>query len=57
MNEIHLYDLATSRWYVQHADGQVPEMRRLFCAGATWPDDQSSFNMYETPPFVGRQDV
>jgi hypothetical protein len=46
MNEIHLYDLATSRWYVQHAEGDVPEMRRLFCAGATWPDDQSSFNIY-----------
>ncbi|KAK1975755.1 hypothetical protein LZ30DRAFT_786055 [Colletotrichum cereale] len=28
------------------ATGQVPEMRRRFCAGVTWAPDQSSYNIY-----------
>jgi len=46
MDEIHLYDVLSSRWYVQRASGDnVPDMRRRFCAGATWAQDQSSYNM------------
>ncbi|KAK8089323.1 hypothetical protein PG997_004284 [Apiospora hydei] len=46
MDEVHLYNIGTSKWYVQHASGDVPEMRRRFCAGATWAQDQSSYNIY-----------
>ncbi|OAL30465.1 hypothetical protein AYO22_01663 [Fonsecaea multimorphosa] len=33
-------------WYTQTATGTIPEMRRMFCGGATWADDQSSYNIY-----------
>jgi hypothetical protein len=46
MSNIYIYDLASSKWYTQNATGDVPEMRRRFCAGATWAEDQSSYNMY-----------
>jgi hypothetical protein len=46
MSNIYIYDLASSKWYIQNATGDVPEMRRRFCAGATWAVDQSSYNMY-----------
>ncbi|KAK8049318.1 hypothetical protein PG994_011048 [Apiospora phragmitis] len=46
MDEIHLYNIGTSKWYDQHASGDVPDMRRRFCAGATWAQDQSSYNIY-----------
>lgn len=46
MNEIRLYDIANSKWYMQNATGDIPEMRNKFCAGATWADDRSSYNMY-----------
>ncbi|KAK7951687.1 uncharacterized protein PG986_007415 [Apiospora aurea] len=46
MDEVHLYNIGTSKWYVQHASGDVPDMRRRFCAGATWVQDQSSYNIY-----------
>lgn len=45
MDEIFLYDIAISRWYKQTATGDVPGMRARFCAGVTWADDQSSYNM------------
>jgi hypothetical protein len=55
MSKIWIYDLASSRWYSQTATGDVPESRRRFCAGATWADDHSSWNIYlygglEIPP-------
>ncbi|KAJ4292388.1 hypothetical protein N0V90_009050 [Kalmusia sp. IMI 367209] len=43
---IHIYDISSNKWYTQRASGQVPGARRQFCAGATWADDQSSYNMY-----------
>ena len=43
--DIHIYDVASSKWYTQTATGNVPGARRQFCAGATWADDQSSYNM------------
>ncbi|KAF1347039.1 hypothetical protein BDV97DRAFT_371569 [Delphinella strobiligena] len=46
MSEIYLYDIASGKWYQQSATGDVPDMRRRFCAGATWASDQSSYNIY-----------
>ncbi|TKA45690.1 hypothetical protein B0A49_12057, partial [Cryomyces minteri] len=46
MSTIYIYDLASSKWYTQTASGDIPEMRRKFCAGATWAEDRSSYNIY-----------
>ncbi|KAH7170433.1 hypothetical protein EDB81DRAFT_164491 [Dactylonectria macrodidyma] len=46
MEEIMIYDILSGKSYLQNATGDVPEMRRRFCAGATWVDDQSSYNIY-----------
>ncbi len=48
MATILVYDIAGSRWYTQTATGDIPGMRRRFCAGATWAQDQSSYNVYGT---------
>jgi hypothetical protein len=45
MDEIFLFELASSRWYKQKASGDVPDARARFCAGATWAEDKSSFNV------------
>jgi hypothetical protein len=45
MQKIHIYDVNSGKWYTQTASGDVPLPRRQFCAGVTWPDDRSSFNM------------
>ncbi|KAK3340756.1 hypothetical protein B0H65DRAFT_529606 [Neurospora tetraspora] len=55
MEMIYLYDVLSSKWYVQNATGEVPGKRRRFCAGATWAGDRSSYNIYiyggaSTPP-------
>ncbi|KAH3917053.1 hypothetical protein HBH56_051690 [Parastagonospora nodorum] len=46
MSKIHIYDINSGKWYSQTATGDVPAARRQFCAGVTWPDDRSSFNIY-----------
>lgn len=46
MSTIHIFDIASSKWYTQSAVGEVPDARRRFCAGATWADDYSSYNIY-----------
>ncbi|KAJ4346649.1 uncharacterized protein N0V89_010580 [Didymosphaeria variabile] len=46
MRNVHLFDLANSRWYTQTATGDVPKARRGFCAGVVWAEDQSSYNIY-----------
>ncbi|KAE8378052.1 hypothetical protein BDV26DRAFT_262411 [Aspergillus bertholletiae] len=46
MDEILLYDISGSKWYTQKATGQIPERRRKFCAGVTWAQDYSSYNIY-----------
>ncbi|KAJ8112971.1 hypothetical protein OPT61_g4795 [Boeremia exigua] len=46
MSEIHMYDIQSSKWYTQTSTGDVPGARRQFCAGVTWADDQSSYNIY-----------
>lgn len=45
MDQIFLYDVLSSKWYSQKTTGTTPQMRRRFCSGATWPKDQSSYNM------------
>jgi hypothetical protein len=45
MNEIRLYDIANAKWYLQNATGDIPQSRKRFCAGATWSEDKSSYNM------------
>lgn len=63
MSEIYLYDIASGKWYQQTATGDVPDMRRRFCAGVTWAADQSSYNIYlygglSMPPYtMGFDDV
>jgi hypothetical protein len=46
MDIIDIYDMASTKWYTQKATGDVPDMRRRFCGGATWADDNSSWNVY-----------
>ncbi|KAF2461305.1 hypothetical protein BDY21DRAFT_83089 [Lineolata rhizophorae] len=46
MDNIHVYDIQSGKWYLQQATGDVPDMRRKFCAGATWAQDRSSYNIY-----------
>ncbi|ORY10867.1 hypothetical protein BCR34DRAFT_601772 [Clohesyomyces aquaticus] len=46
MSTIHIFDVASSKWYTQKAGGTVPPARRQFCAGASWADDHSSYNIY-----------
>ncbi|KAE8165226.1 hypothetical protein BDV40DRAFT_80463 [Aspergillus tamarii] len=62
MDEILLYDISGSKWYTQKATGDVPDQRRRFCAGATWADDYSSYNIYlyggaGAPEGLGYDDV
>jgi hypothetical protein len=45
MDQIFLFDMASSRWYKQTASGDIPGMRARFCAGVTWAEDQSSYNV------------
>lgn len=45
MREIFVYDVLSSKWYVQNATGEVPGMRRRFCGGVMWAEDRSSYNM------------
>ena len=30
---------------MQPTTGDAPDMRRRFCGGVSWPEDQSSYNM------------
>ncbi|KAB5571722.1 hypothetical protein GE09DRAFT_1216339 [Coniochaeta sp. 2T2.1] len=46
LNTIFIYDVANTKWYTQNASGRTPAIRRRFCAGATWAQDQSSYNIY-----------
>ncbi|KAH8673695.1 hypothetical protein BX600DRAFT_213271 [Xylariales sp. PMI_506] len=46
MDQIFIFDMLSTRWYQQEASGDVPGMRGRFCAGATWSEDQSSYNVY-----------
>ncbi|KAF1955602.1 hypothetical protein CC80DRAFT_87779 [Byssothecium circinans] len=46
MSTIRIFDISSSKWYAQTASGDVPKSRRQFCAGATWADDHSSYNIY-----------
>jgi hypothetical protein len=46
--DIGIYDIASKTWYTQKASGQIPEDRKQFGGGVSWPSDLSSFNMYVT---------
>ncbi|KAH7118465.1 hypothetical protein EDB81DRAFT_892077 [Dactylonectria macrodidyma] len=46
LDEIFLFDVANTKWYTQKTSGRTPEIRRRFCGGATWAQDQSSYNIY-----------
>ncbi|CAO2656272.1 Nn.00g050750.m01.CDS01 [Neocucurbitaria sp. VM-36] len=46
MSQVHVLDIASGRWYTQTATGEVPQARRAFCAGVTWAEDHSSYNIY-----------
>ncbi|KAJ2894649.1 hypothetical protein MKZ38_007374 [Zalerion maritima] len=46
MEEILIFDVVSTKWHIQNATGTIPEYRRKFCAGAVWPDDKSSYNIY-----------
>lgn len=45
MDEVFVYEILSGRWYKQKASGDIPGMRRRFCAGVAWAPDQSSYNM------------
>ncbi|RPA80742.1 hypothetical protein BJ508DRAFT_362404 [Ascobolus immersus RN42] len=46
MNQVDIYDVASSQWYKQNTTGDTPELRRRFCAGVATAQDQSSYNIY-----------
>lgn len=46
MDTVFLYDILSGKWYQQRTTGSTPQVRRRFCSGVTWPDDQSSYNVY-----------
>ncbi|KAK3313668.1 hypothetical protein B0H66DRAFT_357773 [Apodospora peruviana] len=46
LDKIFIYDIGNTKWYTQKTTGRTPEDRRLFCGGATWAQDQSSYNIY-----------
>ncbi|KAF3036160.1 hypothetical protein E8E12_003136 [Didymella heteroderae] len=46
MTDIHIFDIANSRWFTETATGEVPQPRRGFCSGVAWADDRSSYNFY-----------
>ncbi|KAK3986988.1 hypothetical protein QBC44DRAFT_296029 [Cladorrhinum sp. PSN332] len=46
LDTIFLYDIGNTKWYSQKTTGRTPEVRRRFCGGATWAQDQSSYNIY-----------
>lgn len=50
MQEIFVYDVLSSKWYSQNATGDIPGQRRRFCGGVMWAADQSSYNMWVSPP-------
>lgn len=45
MDEVLVYDVLSFKWYTQKASGDVPDSRKLFCAGVTWAEDRSSYNL------------
>ncbi|CAG8958496.1 hypothetical protein HYFRA_00009810, partial [Hymenoscyphus fraxineus] len=46
MSKIYLYDVLSTNWYTQTATGDLPPVRKRFCAGAVWAADHSSYNIY-----------
>ncbi len=59
MNEIDIYDIATSSWYTQATSGSYPKVRVNPCSVVAAAPDGSSYNIYMfggeylTEPFLG----
>ena len=53
MNEIDIYDIATSSWYIQSTSGPSPPIRVDPCAVVAAAPDGSSYNIY----MFGGQDL
>ena len=45
MDEIQIYDMASSTWFNGTASGDVPTLRDQFCAGVSTSPDDSSFQI------------
>ena len=46
MNAINVFDIATSKWYVQTTSGPTPKIRVNPCAVIAAAQDGSSYNIY-----------
>ncbi|EFX04685.1 hypothetical protein CMQ_1613 [Grosmannia clavigera kw1407] len=46
LDTVFIYDVLSSKWYSQNTTGSIPGDRRRFCAGVTWTEDRSSYNIY-----------
>ena len=46
MNNINIFDIATSSWYTQATSGSTPDIRVNPCAVIAAAQDGSSYNIY-----------
>ena len=46
MNNVNIFDIATSSWYTQSTSGQTPNIRVNPCAVIAAAQDGSSYNIY-----------
>lgn len=46
MNQVNVFDIATSSWYTQATSGEYPELRVNPCAVIAAAADGSSYNIY-----------
>ncbi|KAF1972094.1 hypothetical protein BU23DRAFT_599798 [Bimuria novae-zelandiae CBS 107.79] len=44
--DIHIFDIANSRWFIQKAAGDLPQPRSRFCSVVVWAKDYASYNIY-----------
>lgn len=47
MNQLDVYDIATSSWYIQSTSGPTPELRVNPCAVIAAAPDGTSYNIYK----------
>jgi hypothetical protein len=46
MNNVNVYDIASSSWYIQATSGPTPSLRVNPCAVIAAAQDGSSYNIY-----------
>ena len=46
MNNVDVYDIATSSWYKQATSGRMPDIRVNPCAVVAAAQDGTSYNIY-----------